>query len=92
MKQKDWREIHTQYIERWERREKQPLQDGPPHDPHAFNEYLRWLHRSTRVQVRQTYKGENFPPTPRTTSSPTNMKRRLCMRRSHREPPFRDTW
>jgi hypothetical protein len=25
MKQKDWREIHAQYIERWEKREKQPL-------------------------------------------------------------------
>jgi hypothetical protein len=75
IKQKDWREIHTQYIERWERREKQPLQDGLPHDPHAFNEYLRWLHRSTHVQVRQVYKGENFPPTLRMTSSPTNTKR-----------------
>jgi hypothetical protein len=41
MKQKDWREIHTQYIERWERREKQQLPDGPPHDQHAFNKYLR---------------------------------------------------
>jgi hypothetical protein len=61
MKQKDWREIHAQYIERWERREKQPLQDGPPHDPHAFNEYLRWLHKSTRVQVRQAYKGGELP-------------------------------
>jgi hypothetical protein len=49
MKQKDWREIHAQYIERWERKEKQPLQDALPHDPHTFNEYLRWLHRSTRV-------------------------------------------
>jgi hypothetical protein len=25
MKQKDWREIHAQYIERWERREKKML-------------------------------------------------------------------
>jgi hypothetical protein len=61
IKHKDWHEIHAQYIERWETREKQPLQDGPPHDPHAFNEYLRWLHRLTRVQVRQPYQGGELP-------------------------------
>jgi hypothetical protein len=61
MKQKDWREIHAQYIKRWERRKKQPLQDGPPHDPHAFNEYLWWLHRSICVQARQAYPGRELP-------------------------------
>jgi hypothetical protein len=92
MKQMDWHEIHTQYIKRWERREKQLLQDGPPHDPHAFNEYLRWLHRSTRVQVRQACK-EGELPTDFEDDIIADEYEEATMRETQpQRAPFRDMW
>ena len=31
---------------------------GPPHDQHTFDEYLRWLHRSTRTHIKPQYTDE----------------------------------
>ena len=28
---------------------------GPPHDQHTFDEYLRWLYRSTRTHIKPSY-------------------------------------
>ena len=28
---------------------------GPPHDQRTFDEYLRWLHRSTRTHIKPPY-------------------------------------
>jgi hypothetical protein len=92
MKQKDWREIHAQYIEGWERREKQPLQDGPPHDPHVFNEYLRWLHMSTRVHVRQAYKGGELPADSEDDIVTDEYEEVTIREMQPQRAPFRDTW
>jgi hypothetical protein len=32
-----------------------PVTAGPPHDQYAFDEYLRWLHRSTRTHIKPPY-------------------------------------
>ena len=31
---------------------------GPPHDQHTFDEYLWWLHRSTRTHIKPSYTEE----------------------------------
>ena len=31
---------------------------GPPHDQSTFDEYLRWLHRSTRTHIKPPYTKE----------------------------------
>ena len=31
---------------------------GPPHDQYTFDEYLRWLHRSTRTHIKPSYTEE----------------------------------
>ena len=31
---------------------------GPPYDQHTFDEYLRWLHRSTRTHIKPPYTEE----------------------------------
>jgi hypothetical protein len=55
---KDWRVMHYEFIQLRENRVWQLINAGPPHDQHTFDEYLRWLHRSTRTHIR--------PPTLRT--------------------------
>ena len=57
-KTKDWRVTHNVHIHLWETREWQPVHVGPPHDQHTFNEYLRWLHRSTRTHIKPPYTEE----------------------------------
>ena len=57
-KTKDWRVTHTTHIYSWETREQQPVHAGPPHDQHTFDEYLRWLHRSTRTYIKPSYTEE----------------------------------
>jgi hypothetical protein len=32
-----------------------PVTADLPHDQHAFDEYLRWLHRSTRTHIKPPY-------------------------------------
>jgi hypothetical protein len=32
-----------------------PVTAGLPHDQHAFDEYLRWLHRSTHTHIKPPY-------------------------------------
>ena len=39
-------------------RERQPIHAGPPHDQHTFDEYPRWLHRSTRTHIKPPYTEE----------------------------------
>lgn len=51
----DWRVTHQVYMQQWETREKIPLHHGEPHDQFTFDEYLRWLHRSTRVHIKLPY-------------------------------------
>ena len=54
-KTKDWCVTHNAYIQLWQTRERQPVHVGPPHDQHTFDEYLRWLHRSTRTHIKPPY-------------------------------------
>ena len=49
---------HNTYIQLWQTRDRQPVDAGPPHDQHTFNEYLRWLHRSTRTHIKPPYTEE----------------------------------
>jgi hypothetical protein len=46
---------HFEFIQQWETREKMSVTAGPPHDQHTFDEYLRWLHRSTRTHIKPPY-------------------------------------
>jgi hypothetical protein len=48
-------ETHEQWICLWVNREKVPVDHGPPHDQHVFNEYLRWLQRSSRLHIKGPY-------------------------------------
>ena len=57
-KTKDWRVTHNAYIQLWQNRDRQPVDAGPPHDQHTFDEYLRWLHRSTRTHIKPPYTEE----------------------------------
>ena len=49
---------HNVYIQLWQNRDRQSVDAGPPHDQHTFNEYLRWLHRSTRTHIKPPYTEE----------------------------------
>ena len=49
---------HNAYIQLWQNRDQQPVDAGPPHDQHTFDEYLRWLHRSTRTHIKPPYTEE----------------------------------
>ena len=51
-KTNDWRVTHNAHIQN---RERQPVHAGPPHDQHTFDEYLRWLHKSTRTHIKPPY-------------------------------------
>jgi hypothetical protein len=37
-----------------------PVTAGPPHDQHAFDEYLWWLHRFTRTHIKPPYTDRAF--------------------------------
>ena len=49
---------HNAHILLWETRERQPIHAGPPHDQHTFDEYLWWLHISTRTHIKPPYTEE----------------------------------
>ena len=49
---------HNAYIQLWQSRDLQPIDAGPRHDQHTFDEYLRWLHRSTRTHIKPPYTEE----------------------------------
>ena len=49
---------HNVYIQLWHNRDWQPVDVGPPHDQHTFDEYLRWLHRSMRTHIKPPYTEE----------------------------------
>ena len=51
---------HNAYIHLWQNREWQLVHAGPPHDQHTFDEYLRWLHRSTRTHIKPPYTEETI--------------------------------
>ena len=38
--------------------DRQPVDAGPPHDQRTFDEYLRWLHMSTRTHIKPPYTEE----------------------------------
>ena len=46
---------HYEFIQLWETRQWILVHADPPHDQHTFNEYLRWLHRSTRTHIKPPY-------------------------------------
>ena len=54
-KTKDWRVTHSSYIHLWQTRVPHAVLEGSPHDQHIFDEYLRWLYRSTRTHIMPTY-------------------------------------
>ena len=49
---------HNAYIQLWQTRDRQPVDAGPPHNQHTFDEYLPWLHRSTRTHIKTPYTEE----------------------------------
>ena len=49
---------HNTYIQLWQTRDLQPVDAGPPHDQHTFDEYLRWLHKSTMTYIMPPYTEE----------------------------------
>ena len=49
---------HNAYIQLWQNRDRQPVDAGPPHEQHTFDEYLRWLHKSTRTHIKPPYTEE----------------------------------
>ena len=49
---------HNTYIQLWQTRDRQPIDAGSPHDQHTFDEYLRWLHRSTKTYIKPPYTEE----------------------------------
>ena len=57
-KTKDWRMTHNAHIHLWQNRVRHPVHAGPLHDQHTFDEYLWWLHRSTRTHIRPPYTEE----------------------------------
>ena len=46
---------HHQWILQWENREKIRIEDSEPHDQRRFDQYLEWLHRSTRTHFKMPY-------------------------------------
>ena len=57
-KTKDWHVTHSSYIHLWQTRVPHAVIAGPPHDQYTFDEYLRWLHRSTRTHIKSPYTEE----------------------------------
>ena len=49
---------HSSYIHLWQTRVPHAVLAGPPHDQRTFDEYLRWLHRSTRTHIKPPYTEE----------------------------------
>ena len=49
---------HNAYIQLRQTKDQQPVDVGPPHDQHTIDEYLRWLHRSTRTHIKPSYTKE----------------------------------
>ena len=49
---------HNTHIHLWRNRERQLVHAGPSYDQHTFDEYLRWLHRSTRTHIKPSYTEE----------------------------------
>lgn len=39
----------------WVHRDRVHVDSGPPFDQDAFNEYVRWLQRSTRLHIKGAY-------------------------------------
>ena len=48
----------------WENRPREDPSEGPPHDQATFDEYLRFLHRSTRTQLRPPYNQDRIEDEP----------------------------
>ena len=46
---------HYEFVQLWETREWQAVDADPPHDQHTFDDYLWWLHRSTRTHIKPPY-------------------------------------
>jgi hypothetical protein len=65
--EKDWRITHYKAMELCANRERVEFDFGPPHDQHTFNEYLQWLHMSTRTHIRGPYIEEGVEEDSETT-------------------------
>ena len=46
---------HNSRIHLWQNRVRHPVHAGPLHDQHTFDEYLQWLHRSMRIDIKPPY-------------------------------------
>ena len=46
---------HYEFVQLWETREQRAVDADPPHDQHTFDDYLQWLHRSTRTHIKSPY-------------------------------------
>ena len=49
---------HYEFIQLWETRQRIPVHADPKHNQHTFDEYLWWLHRSTRTHIKPLYTEE----------------------------------
>jgi len=49
------RVTHNKAILLWDHRECPDPTDGLPHDQRNFDQYLTWLHRSTRTHIKPLY-------------------------------------
>jgi hypothetical protein len=47
--------MHYAYIQLWQTRKRQLVDEGSPHHQHTFDEYLWWLHRSMRTHIKPSY-------------------------------------
>lgn len=51
----DWAARHHQYLQSWENRVHVDPDTLDPYDQAAYDEYLRWVHRSLRIHIRPPY-------------------------------------
>lgn len=51
----DWRAEHADHVLSWTNRYQQDVDDGEPYDQGVFDQYLQWLHRSTRLHIKPPY-------------------------------------
>ena len=47
----NWLTKHAQYVHEWEHRARREPTNGPAYTASEYREYLKWLHRSTRIRV-----------------------------------------
>ena len=69
-----------------------PVHAGPPHDQHTFDEYLLWLHMSTRTHIKPPYTEETIDEDSEEDVIEDVYDVPLGTTHNYREPRFKDTW